>query len=318
MWGYGNSAGLVQTNSYEEAKLKFDTTRSIRGRSKETKPLGSNRSYTDRIIKKNWRAFDDGGVGTWQVTYSANVWGHDRIEWFPDGKLSVRTGGYSNPTINGTIGYLLADTYGAMHSQNGKQYFKTKDGKGYLMTHEGLLLEPTGEELDQYKVCSRTKFIGKVMQPIHPVQEYRYSVNRKAMNTLRKKYKEFIQYGVSMFLIDDKVDIDAKELKKFFGGDHPNTSFGYNHWDQEKCAQNRHRLMSMVDKFLVSGDLEAAYLLARYVGRSAGGWYSRCTPTEFKRHFDEILKFEHKDEVFTATAQPIGHMFYDTNAKFFK
>jgi hypothetical protein len=69
---------------------------------------------------------------------------------------------------------------------------------------------------------------------------------------------------------------------------------------------------------LVSGDLEQAYTLARYVGRSAGGWYSTCTPKEFKRHFDEILKFQFADEVFDVTPQPIGTMFYDANAKFFK
>lgn len=313
MWGCGNSAGLVQLSNYEQAKNRYENTRSIRGRSKETKPLGRNRAYTDRIIKKNWRAVDDGGVGTWQVTYSADVWGRDRLEWFPDGKIFVGTGGYSNPTINATIGYSIGDAFGEMHSQNGKQYFKTKDGKGYLMTKEGLLLEPTGEEMSAYG-----GIIAKVMRPINPQQEYRYSTNRKAMNALRKKYKEFIQYGVSMFLIDNKVDIGGEELKKFFGSEIGAHSFGYAHWNKEACEKNRKKLIAEIDKFNASGDLELAYLLARYIGRSGGGWQNRCTPTEFKRHFDEILKFEFRDEVFTATPQPIGHMFYDANAKFFK
>lgn len=312
-WGFGNTANVRQVHSYKEIKEKYDNTRPIRGRSKDTRPIG-RRDYADRIVKKNWRAVDDGVVGAWQVTYSVNVWGTDRLEFFPDGKLLVRTGGYSNPTIGSTINYAVADTYGELVSVNGKQYFRTKDEKGYLMEFGELILEPTGEQKHI------NAGMAQVMRPLNPYQETRYSVNRKAMNVLRKKYKEFIQYGVSMFLIDQKVEVTGEELEKFFGKATHNTGFGYAQWDnaKKKCEENRARLIREIDSFLLSGDLEHAYLLARYVGRSAGGWYGTCTPKDFKRHFDEILKFEHRNEVFKATPVPIGTMFYDANSKYFK
>jgi hypothetical protein len=314
MWGFGNTAAVSQLHSYKEAADKYENTRPIRGRSKDIRPLGKRRNYADRTIRKNWRSVEDGCVGQWVVTYSANVWGSDRLEFFPDGKLLVKTGGYSNPTINATVNYTVANTYGELISFNGKPYFKTKDGNGYLMTSEGIMLEPTGEEVQTHYS------MGKVMRPLEAVQEQRYSVNRKAMNKLRKKYNEFIQYGVGMFLIDQKVEVTSEELEKFFGKSSHNNSFGYAHWEgaKQKCQDNRVRLIKEIDRFLVSGDLEQAYTLARYVGRSAGGWYSTCTPKEFKRHFDEILKFQFADEVFDVTPQPIGTMFYDANAKFFK
>jgi hypothetical protein len=314
-WGFGNTANINQMHSYKEIKDKYDNTRPIRGRSRDTRPVGS-RNYADRTINKNWKSVEDDCVGAWQVTYSINVWGTDRVEFFPNGKLLIRTGGYSNPTINSTINYAVADSFGELLSVNGKQYFQTKDGKGYCLRDKGeLLLEPTGEEIQSKGYWNG---MAQVMRPINATQETRYSVNRKVMNSLRKKYNEFIQYGISMFLIDDKVEVSGEELEKFFGKAN-NTGFGYAQWDnaKQKCKENRERLIKEIDKFLASGDLEHAYLLARYVGRSAGGWYSRCSPKDFKRHFEEILKFEYKHEVFNATPVPLGTMFYDANAKYF-
>jgi len=301
-WGFGNSASLVQMHSYQEAKNKFDNTLPIRGRTVECRPLGRNRSYTDRTIKKNWRAVEDGGVGAWQVTYSANVWGRDRVEWFPDGKVWVGTGGHSNPTLNATINYSVSNTFGELYSFNGKPYFKTKDGKSYVMTSEGLMLEPTGEG-EHGKV--------KIMRPTNPKQEYKYRANRKAMNALRKRYVKFIDYGKAMFSIDTK--LPEKEQNGAKGWYYYN--FTNKHWNIPASTENRDRVFKLIDSFIESGDLELAYQAATELGHGFG-WNGCCNTHDFINGFTEIVKYRFKDEVFTAEPIEIGNAFYDRNAKY--
>jgi hypothetical protein len=305
-WGFGNTAGVKQLASYEQAKIKFDNTTPIRGRKEECRPLGSQRQHNDRTIKKNWRAVDDGGVGQWVVTYSANVWGRDRVEWFPDGSIWVGTGGYSNPTINSTVNYSIASTYGELYSFNGKPYFKTKDGKSYVMTTEGLMLEPTGEEKSEYGGV-----IAKVMRPTNPKQEHKYRANRRAMNAVRKRYAKFIEYGIAMFSIDTKLPDKQKN-----GSD---SWYYYNFtnrgWNKEAATHNRARMFKLIDSFIDSGDLEVAYQAATELGHGFG-WYGGCSTQDFLNGFTEIVKYRFKDEVFTAEPIEIGKAFYDRNAKY--
>ena len=306
-WGLGNSAGVKQLGSYQEAKSKFDNTLPIRGRTVECRPLGSQRNFTDRTIKKNWKAVDDGGVGQWVVTYSADVWGRDRVEWFPDGKVWVGTGGYSNPTINATINYSVSNTFGELYSFNGKPYFKTKDGKSYVMTDNGLMLEPTGEEVSAYG-----GIISKVMRPIKPQQEHKYKANRKAMNALRKRYAKFIQYGQAMFSIDTKLPAsDKKGVGSWYY-----YAFTGKHWNMAESKKNRARVFKLIDSFIDSGDLELAYQAATELGHGFG-WNGCCNTHDFIRGFDEIAKYRFKDEIFTAEPIEIGNAFYDRNAKYF-
>ena len=301
-WGFGNTAGVSQLASYKEAKDKFDGTTPIRGRKVECRPLGHNRHYTDRTIQKNWKAVDDGGVGQWVVTYSANVWSKDRIEWFPDGKLWVGTGGSSNPTLNATINYSVSNTYGELYSYNGKPYFKTKDGKSYVMTTEGMMLEPIGEG-EHGKV--------KIMRPLNPKQEYKYKANRKAMNQVRKRYAKFIDYGKAMFSIDTK--LEYKEEIGVKGWYYYN--FTNRHWNVEEVRGNRKRVFKLIDSFIDSGDLELAYKAATELGHGFG-WNGCCNTQDFINGFTEILKYRFKDEVFTAEPIEIGNAFYDRNAKY--
>lgn len=305
-WGFGNTAGVKQLASYQEAKLKFDHTVPIRGRREECRPLGSQRHHNDRTIKKNWKSVEDDAVGQWVVTYSANVWGTDRVEWYPDGKLWIGTGGYSNPTINATINYSISSTYGELYSYNGKPYFKTKDGKSYVVTHEGLMLEPTGEEKSEYGGV-----MAKVMRPINPKQEHKYRANRKAMNAIRKRYAKFIQYGTAMFSID--TTLPEKEQTSVKGWYYYN--FTDRHWNIEESRKNRARVFKLIDSFIDSGNLELAYQAATELGHGFG-WHGNCNTQDFINGFTEIVRYTFKDEVFTAEPIEIGKAFYDRNAKY--
>ena len=302
-WGFGNSAGLVQLHSFAEAKNKYDATPHIRGRSKECKPLGRNRRYNDRTIQKHWRVVEDGCLGRYIESYTANLWGTDYVEWFSDGRLFVRTGGYSSPTINSTINYSVADGYGDLYSHNGKPYFRTKDGKSYLMTSAGLMLEPTEE-------IHNLPYKARVMQPLNPVQEYKYRANRKEMNKIRKHYQKFIDYGKAMYSIDSMIP-EGKDNKQ--GWYH--YAFTHSKWNNDQIKLNRNRLFKLIDEFIDTDNLEIAYKAACEIGHGFG-WNNTCSAENFVGGMTEILKYRFKDSVFHKEAIDIGEAFYDRNAKY--
>lgn len=306
MWGYGNSAQLVQLHSYEEARNKYDMTKPIRGRVEDTRPLGRNRSYTDRTIKMNMRAEPDDFVGKWVRTYSANLWGTDYVEWFPDGKLALTTKGYSSPTIFSTINYLVADAYGELESVNGKWYFKAKDGKKYYCDGKTMMLEPTGEEFSQFG-----GYIAKVMKPVNPIQEHKYRANRKELNAIRKHYRKFIDYGKAMLSIDNTLPEKGTRYEwhyyRFLG----------NKWWRQEAIGNRDRVFKMVDNFLATDDLDQAYQAATELGHGFGYYSKKCEVSEWVRGFDEMIKYRHADKAFIKEPVEIGQAFYDRNAKYF-
>jgi hypothetical protein len=301
MWGFGNSAGLVQLHSFAEAKNKWDSTTPIRGRKVDTRPLGRNRARSDFEIKKHWRVVEDGGLGQYVESYTARLWNTDYVEWFSDGKLFVKTGGYSSPSINACVNYSVADAYGELYSFNGKPYFKTKDGKSYGITNAGLMFEPTGEG-EHGKV--------KIMRPLNPIQENKYRANRKAMNKIRKHYQKFIDYGNAMYMIDSLIP-EKREKGAWY-----HYSFTYSKWQNDVIKGNRARVFNLIDKFIETDNLEIAYKAAVEIGHGFG-YNNLCSPKDFNNGMTELLKYNFKDEVFHKEPIEIGEAFYDRNSKYF-
>jgi hypothetical protein len=304
MWGFGNSAGLVQMHSFAEAKNKFDSTVPIRGRREECRPLGRNRSRSDYEIKKHWRVVKDDCVGKYMESYTARLWNTDYVEWFSDGRLFVKTGGYSSPSINAVINYSVADSYGDLYSFNGKPYFRTKDGKSYVMTSAGLMLEPTEE-------IHNLPYQARVMHPLNPVQEFKYRANRKEMNKIRKHYKKFIDYGIAMFNIDSTIP-EPREQGAWY-----HYNFTYSKWQNDVIKGNRGRVFNMIDDFINTDNLELAYKAAVEIGHGFGYGTRKCTMSEWVNGMTEMLKYRFKDSVFHKESMPIGEAFYDRNAKYF-
>ena len=306
-WGYGNAAGLVALTNYAQAQNKFKNTDPIRGRSSECRPLGRNRRYSHFEIKENMRAKEVEGnpLGEWVRTYSAELYGnYNRVEYLPDGTIELHHRSWTSPTTYSFFNYTIMD-FGEIVSASGKWYFKSKDGKGYLFD-KGVTLKPTGEQVQSY-----ARGMHEVMAVDNPVQEFKYKANRKALNAVKKRYKEFIQYASNMYLIDNKIPKHEYEWKDY--------KFTEQRYWKTESQKNRANLFKALDKFNESGDLEIAFNCATLVGIYANGGYGSygCTKEAFVKGFTEILKHQFAEEVFTAEPVEIGTMFYDRNAKYF-
>jgi hypothetical protein len=303
MWGYGNSAILKPITTYAGAKERFTNTVPIRGRAKECRPLGKNRRYTGYTIAKNMRVVEDGYVGQWLPTYSAQVYGKDVVEWYPDGTLALRIGRWHGTVVQSVVNYTLTSGVGTIQSYNGKWYFHSGNGNAYFIP----------QNKDQVLLINTENSAVE-----NPIQEYRRRVKRKAMNEVRKRYSSFIEYGGSMLKItQDAFKYIEEEVTEVMGSSDRH-QLAWSRWaDVKEVATSRSKFLKKVEEFELSGNLNLAYNLVSVMIKSINYWAHSCTSEQFKKSFDEVLKYQFKDEVFESEPVEIGKAFYDRNAKYF-
>ena len=303
MWGFGNSANLKPITTYAEAKERFTSTAPIRGRAKECRPLGKNRRYNGYTINKNMRVVEDDVVGQWQETYSAQVYGKDVMEWYPDGTLALRIGRWHGTIIQSVVNYTLFTGVGTIQSYNGKWYFHNGNGNAYFIP----------QDKDQVLLINTENSAVE-----NTIQEFRRKAKRKALNDTRKRYAKFIEYGTNMLKIaQDSFKYDEEEVRRIMGGTDRHKLVWGRWTDLKEAAASRTKFLGRISEFEQSGDLTLAYTLVSVMVKSINYWGNSCTSEQFKKSFDEVLKYQFKDEVFESEPVEIGKAFYDRNAKYF-
>jgi hypothetical protein len=310
-WGQTtyNTAQIPAFSTFDEVKKHHDSVVPIRGRSKETKPLGKRRNYCHMTIVRNTRSVlsEDEPVGKFMETYSYQLYSTNCIEWFPDGKVSVKSDGWNSPTTMQFMTFSLAKL-GRIDSVRGKWYFVNKRGKNFLVGN-GITLVKEGDV-----------YVAEAV-----VVEKRYKANRKALNALRKKYRSFIDYGKTTLSMDPSLTrLEVAEAGHGLSFNNVQLTPTYN-WHRHKDAdvENRAKLFLALDKVNESGDLNLMYELMTYVACNAGHYsYNtqkiQCSPQQFERFFNDVLKYEFAKDVFTSVDVPEGEMFHDENKKYFK
>jgi hypothetical protein len=310
-WGYGgyNTAQIPALSTFDEVKKHHDSVVPIRGRSKETRPLGKRRNYCHMTIVRNTRSVisDDEPLGKFMDTYAYQLYGTNCIEWFPDGRVHVKHDGWNSPTTMQFMTYSLAKL-GRIDSVRGKWYFVNKQGKNFLLD-KGITLVKEGDVYVAESV----------------VVENRYKVNRKVLNALRKKYKNFLDYGKTTLSIEPHLTrLEVAEASHGLSFNNVQLTPSYN-WNSKRDAdvENRAKLFLALDKVNESGDLNMMYEVMTYVACNAGNFDYRsqrilCTPQKFAKFFDDVLKYQFADEIFTVVPVEGGEQFHDNNKKYFK
>lgn len=310
-YGYNgyNSAGIPALSNYDEVQEHYKSVAHIRGRTPDVRPLGRNRRYDHVTINQLDRSIlsDDEPLGKLVRTYSYRLYQTDCVEWFPDGKINVKHGDWNSPTTMQLLTFSLAK-FGHIDSVRGKWYFVNKQGRNFLIG-KGITLVKEGD--------------GYVAETV--VVEKRYKANRKALNTLRKKYKSFIDYGKTALSLDPNVTrLEVAEAGHGLSFKNVQLTPSYNwHGKQDADIENRTKLFQALDKVNESGDLTLMYELMTYVACNAGAYNYRnqgvvCSPQQFTKFFDDVLKYQYANDVFTAIDVAQDEMFHDENKKYFK
>jgi hypothetical protein len=312
--GY-NSARIRKIANYAQAKEHYESVVPIRGRD-NVRPLGANRRYHSLQIVKKMVSIEvpDNPLGEWAEVYSCRLWGSDYVTFYPNGDLVIQVAnGYHGVSVMNMLTYSLG--MGVVGSMRGKWYFINKKNESFLI----------GKEPTVFSLVDGD-YVAKA-----PTPEVVYSLNRKEMNALRKKYKKFFDYAHTALAIDSKIISGgdgskeremSKILKYFKLKDHDLLPIFY--WGrQPDFLCNQTTIAEALDTFIESGDLELAYNLMFLFAHNAGSYSYRdssisCSPQSFKKYFDDFLKYAFRDKLFVAKEVEVGVPFYDANKKFMR
>ena len=304
-----NHAGLPALGDYYQAKQHYDNVVHIRGRSKEIKPLGSERRYDQYLIKQAMRA--DQSLGVTHTDYVCELYGDPVVTFRADGTVILNTRWKSVPT-RCVIHYVLRQ-HGWVDSQSGKWYFVNKKNQAFLLGRETAL-----------KFDAEGILVGEMQQ------EHKHKLKRKVMNELRNKYKFFTDYAYTMLSLDPITTrlevaeashgLDFKMTPQFVGSSY---YWNVNNSRKNSPEQNRIKLFEALDRPNAHADAGLLYELATCLSYSVGSYdyklsKSVCEPKVFVAYFDELIKLRFNEVVFEKIAQPLGSLFVDKNAKYFK
>ena len=313
--GY-NSARIKKISNYAQAKEHYESVVPIRGRD-NVRPLGANRRYHSLQIVKRMVSIEvpDNPLGEWAEVYSCRLWGSDYVTFYPNGDLVIQVAnGYHGVSVMNMLTYSLG--MGRVGSMRGKWYFINKKNESFLIGKKPTVFSIDGDD------C---------VPKDPPTPEVVYTLNRKEMNALRKKYKKFFDYAHTALAIDSKIISGedgnkeremGKVLKYFKLKDHDLLPIFY--WGrQPDFLCNQETIAKALDTFNESGDLELAYNLMFLFAHNAGNYSYRdssisCSPQSFKKYFDSFLKYAFRDKLFVAKEVEVGVPFYDANKKFMR
>lgn len=327
-WGYGNNyncASIPALSSYAEAKTHFESVAPIRGRGNPdfNKPLGKNRRYTwYRIMQRQTSRLIEGDpIGEYVTTYGAMCYGENlhtkplTVEFHANGDIDINID-YACPTTKNFVTFVLAK-FGRVESWSGKWYWINRhDNSQYP-----LRLMSVRDEFG----LNRFRIDGDGLVPIDAKPEYRYAVNRKAMNAIRKRFKPFLDYAHNALSIHGLYD--RLEVAEFSHGITFETQFTHSRWSNEegraKCVENRNNLFSAMEKASETGDLGMQYELLTLLACQAGRYSYReqryiCDKEEFSNFLTNLIKIHYRDTVMDKHEMPVGKAFFDKNSKYFK
>ena len=301
--GHGNCAGIPQLSTYAQAQAHYNFVKPIRGDEK-VRPLGASRRYKEyRIAKKEY--MED------MPMYSAAITNSNLVEYYADGRISITSCGYRSPTNIAFLNFVLMGL-GNVASMNGKWYWKPHRSDNYYYFP---IARDFWLHLDERGI------------PTNPVQEYKYVINRKAMNSVRKTYAPLLEYARLMLTAEpniprtlaDEVQQESKELDYRIIPEHHKRWWYRN--AQEKSDVGLAKSFSYLNEAIEKNDLDMFYNITM-LGAYQYGKYSYikettvCSPEVFKQGFETFLKDVFWKDVYTRKEQPIGRAFYDSNAKF--
>ena len=172
MYGNGSMRDIKRITTYEEAKLRYEQVKPIRGRAGDVRPLGERKNDHFRIAKQ---VNPLSGVTSYQcILYSTPV-----VEFKPDGDVEIVMGGWGSTATRTFIERVL---HLSCYSKNGSSVL-------CLGNKAEVVLHPT-----KTTVIRRLEVYPFTWELASSEPVYETQLNKKKANTVRAQYSEFEKY----------------------------------------------------------------------------------------------------------------------------
>lgn len=161
--------------SYESYAKRYETTKPIRGRSEDVRPIGQRRRDWETITKK---AIDES-----MYSFSAKLYKTECVEYFPNGDIILRCGSWPTPT---TAEFIHTHSPFTCWKQGGKLWIRV--GTKAIPINADLRMNWKGEH--NY-------------EPAEEVIINKRVVDRDKAKAAREPFKPFLQFAKTMLAISD-------------------------------------------------------------------------------------------------------------------
>jgi hypothetical protein len=303
MYGKSGMREIKRITTYEEAKLRYEQIKPIRGRAGDVRPLGSRGNDSYRIAK---RVNPLSGITSYQcILYSTPV-----VEFKPDGDVEIVMGGWGSTATRTFIERVL---YLSCYSKNGSSVL-------CLGNKAEVVLHPTKTTVIRRVV----KTAGEPPLQVYPSTwelalgepVYETQLNKKKANNVRQQYSEFEKYLKAMVNLREETRMDDFQGGKYA---YKRITFTANEFTEAQADGIGHRQGFPVELMRNDQPEESKHsnfykaalgiVLAIRGGpsvRSFSGSELHLESSTMLPKFREILYRHQKDEVFEKVLLPVG------------
>lgn len=300
MYGHHRNSGIHSLSNYKEAVHKWESTKPIRGRDTDVRPLGHRRSADQYKIE----VLPEGGVAC--VLYNTAV-----VTFYEDGDIRIKNDEWNSVSTCNFIDEVLWGLRSRIY--NNDLYVGTTKGE-FALGKEGLWLRMNEQGSFEVKVDKL-------------LPRYVHAIDRKKANIVRAKYKPFFDYASRMCRLKGNDPYLTSEMARVFPyADHPKipnmgvnlNNRAYDKWTD--AVENLFTLMQVEGEEQHDSFYKALLLLANSYGnhmyKDPQGYV--MTDKKVKLALDDLIIGYHRDEVFVDKEVPLGIARRDCNGKYFR
>lgn len=286
-YGQPRNSGIPLLGSYAQALEKFNTTKPIRGREVECRPLG-HRNRTHFSIDKDEAS---GDVRCYETAYYRRGAKEPSIIFRPNGEVRIKPVW----TSISTCGFIY-DVLGV--------YSKIFDGNAIISVRKG-----------DYRIFKDGITIKRNeeggYEVINYVPHFVHSVKRKEANIVRAKYVEFREFLEGLIKLRGSTNFNREEQEELFGYKdvtheyYDGTSYTYREINMPSMDLHKPEAMQTLFNLVASDDPAERFKVAVTI------CYRARTPADAFSQFDKCVLAHHKAEVFEAREVSEGQIVKD-------
>jgi hypothetical protein len=295
MYGHHRNSGIHPLANYNEAFHKWESTKPIRGRGVDVRPLGHRKSADQYKIE----LLPEGGVAC--VLYKTAV-----VTFFEDGDIRILNDDWNSVSTCNFIDEVLWGVRSRIY--NNDLYVGTGQGE-FALGKEGIWLRMNDKgnlEVKTDKLAPR----------------YVHAIDRKKANNVRAQYKPFLDYVSRMCRLKGNDPYPVSEMARVFT---PLGNMGvllnnraYDKWTDS--IKNLFTLMKSEGESQHDNFYKALLLLANSYGNhryhEPEGYV--ITDKKIKVALDDLIVGFHRDEVLMQKEIPLGVARRDSNGRYFR
>lgn len=161
--------------TYEFFRNRYESTKPIRGRAEDVRPIGKRRRDWELLVK------EDRADGVW---YGARLYRTNVVMYSPDGRIEFRTGGYASVS---TAEFMSAHSPFRATKTRGQVWVLRGDQKVPILHDKVVTFKQEGGD---WKLATEIKLTQKV-------------VDRSKSKAVRERIKGFEKYATTMLKLAD-------------------------------------------------------------------------------------------------------------------